>query len=294
MNVLEWAMSSVLGSPTTQQAGAIDVIAIRQSDGTLTCSPFHVKLGKASQKGERRIVKLKVNGKEVALSMKLGPAGEAFFVERSKEYQSMVRNARKMSSSTAAGSSAVADAEEASVLSSKTEITSVGGNGHHGGGGSPEVEAANEATSTAVQKGESGASSSLILPENELVSRIRRRTLSESDLLNINSSNGRGRVFESVAKVETGKEDKDEGDPSSTTNSNRLGNYYSAAATTTTTTTGGYYTSRYRGGDVVMAGAEGVEGELSQTGTGRRIVHAHGPCIYSYSCIARGRRRRSS
>jgi len=84
--VFEWAVSSVLGSPNSQ-SGAIDVIAVRKPDGTLSCSPFHVKLGKASKSGEKRIVKLKVNGKDVELSMKLGPAGEAFFVERSRDFR---------------------------------------------------------------------------------------------------------------------------------------------------------------------------------------------------------------
>jgi phosphatidate phosphatase LPIN len=79
--VLEW----VMGMPSAQ-AGAIDVIAVRKADGTISCSPFHVKLGKASKKGEKKIVKLKVNGKAVDLSMKLGPAGEAFFVERTREF----------------------------------------------------------------------------------------------------------------------------------------------------------------------------------------------------------------
>jgi phosphatidate phosphatase PAH1 len=79
--VLEW----VMGSPHSP-AGAIDVIAIRNPDGTLACSPFHVQLGKPAKKGEKKVVKLRVNGKSVDLSMKLGPAGEAFFVERSREY----------------------------------------------------------------------------------------------------------------------------------------------------------------------------------------------------------------
>lgn len=86
MNVFEWAVSSVLGSPNAQ-AGAIDVIAIRKADGGLSCSPFHVKLGKSSKKGEKGIVKVTVNGKDVELSMKLGPAGEAFFVERSRDFR---------------------------------------------------------------------------------------------------------------------------------------------------------------------------------------------------------------
>ena len=42
-----------------------------------------MKLNKAAKKGDScRIVKLTVNSKDVALSMKLGGAGEAFFVER--------------------------------------------------------------------------------------------------------------------------------------------------------------------------------------------------------------------
>lgn len=80
-SVLEW----VMGSPNSQ-AGAIDVIAVRKPDGSLSCSPFHVKVAQASKKGEKKIVKLRVNGKDVDLSMKVGPAGEAFFVERTREF----------------------------------------------------------------------------------------------------------------------------------------------------------------------------------------------------------------
>lgn len=80
MNVLEWFLGS-----QALPAGAIDVVAVRHEDGSLLCSPFHIKLGKAAKKGEKKIVKLRVNGKEVDVFMKLGPAGEAFFVERTKE-----------------------------------------------------------------------------------------------------------------------------------------------------------------------------------------------------------------
>jgi len=91
MNVIEWAVSSVLGSTlnNSHSTGAIDVIAIRRTDGSgsvVSCSPFHVKLGKASKKGERRLVTLRVNSEDVSLSMKLGPAGEAFFVEKARDY----------------------------------------------------------------------------------------------------------------------------------------------------------------------------------------------------------------
>lgn len=73
--------------------GAIDVVAVRDSQGNLSCSPFHVKLNKPAQKGDCcRIVKLTVNSKDVALSMKIGSAGEAFFVERTN-LKSLSRNA---------------------------------------------------------------------------------------------------------------------------------------------------------------------------------------------------------
>jgi phosphatidate phosphatase PAH1 len=72
--------------------GAIDVVAVRDSQGNLSCSPFHVKLNKPAQKGDCcRIVKLTVNSKDVALSMKIGSAGEAFFVERTN-LKSLSRN----------------------------------------------------------------------------------------------------------------------------------------------------------------------------------------------------------
>ena len=66
-------------------SGVIDVVAIRKSNGTIECSPFHVKLNNGSRqikdpKGSSRIV----NGTPVPLSMKLGRAGEAFFLERTK------------------------------------------------------------------------------------------------------------------------------------------------------------------------------------------------------------------
>lgn len=73
---------------TTQNSGtgAIDVIAVRDSTGNISCSPFHVKLNRAGRRGDpNRIVNLAVNAKDVSLSMKLGAAGEVFFVERTRE-----------------------------------------------------------------------------------------------------------------------------------------------------------------------------------------------------------------
>ncbi|KAL2823424.1 Lipin/Ned1/Smp2-domain-containing protein [Aspergillus cavernicola] len=62
-------------------SGAIDVIVIEQEDGTLACSPFHVRFGKFSLlRPYEKKVEFKVNGAKQDYAMKLGEGGEAFFV----------------------------------------------------------------------------------------------------------------------------------------------------------------------------------------------------------------------
>ncbi|KAJ6137381.1 Lipin N-terminal [Penicillium samsonianum] len=62
-------------------SGAIDVIVIEQEDGTLACSPFHVRFGKFSLlRPFEKKVEFKVNGIKQEYAMKLGEGGEAFFV----------------------------------------------------------------------------------------------------------------------------------------------------------------------------------------------------------------------
>lgn len=62
-------------------SGAIDVIVVEQEDGTLLCSPFHVRFGKFSLlRPYEKKVEFKVNGVKQDYSMKLGEGGEAFFV----------------------------------------------------------------------------------------------------------------------------------------------------------------------------------------------------------------------
>ncbi|KAK2768325.1 hypothetical protein FQN54_000178 [Arachnomyces sp. PD_36] len=62
-------------------SGAIDVIVIEQEDGTLACSPFHVRFGKFSLLlPYEKKVEFRVNGVKQGYSMKLGEGGEAFFV----------------------------------------------------------------------------------------------------------------------------------------------------------------------------------------------------------------------
>lgn len=62
-------------------SGAIDVIVTEQEDGSLACSPFHVRFGKFSLlRPYEKKVEFKVNNIKQNYSMKLGEGGEAFFV----------------------------------------------------------------------------------------------------------------------------------------------------------------------------------------------------------------------
>ncbi|KAJ7999646.1 hypothetical protein DPEC_G00196570 [Dallia pectoralis] len=71
--------------------GAIDVIVVRQPDGSLQSSPFHVRFGKMGVlRSREKVVDMEVNGEPVQLQMKLGDNGEAFFVEENEDFESRV------------------------------------------------------------------------------------------------------------------------------------------------------------------------------------------------------------
>lgn len=71
--------------------GCIDVIVVRHPDGSLHCSPFHVRFGKLRVlRSSEKVVDIEINGKPVDLHMKLGDNGEAFFVQQmEKEKESI-------------------------------------------------------------------------------------------------------------------------------------------------------------------------------------------------------------
>uniref|UniRef100_A0A4W3IQ93 phosphatidate phosphatase n=1 Tax=Callorhinchus milii TaxID=7868 RepID=A0A4W3IQ93_CALMI len=61
-------------------SGCIDIIVVRQPDGSLQCSPFHVRFGKLGVlRSKEKVVDIEINGEPVQLHMKLGDNGEAFF-----------------------------------------------------------------------------------------------------------------------------------------------------------------------------------------------------------------------
>lgn len=72
-------------------SGCIDVIVVRQPDGTLQCSPFHVRFGKMGVlRSREKVVDIEINGEPVSLHMKLGENGEAFFVKETEDDGEMV------------------------------------------------------------------------------------------------------------------------------------------------------------------------------------------------------------
>lgn len=72
-------------------SGCIDVIVVRQPDGSLHCSPFHVRFGKMGVlRSREKVVDIEINGEPVDLHMKLGDNGEAFFVQQTKNDQEVV------------------------------------------------------------------------------------------------------------------------------------------------------------------------------------------------------------
>ncbi|KAM8945638.1 phosphatidate phosphatase LPIN3-like [Pelodytes ibericus] len=90
MNYVGQLAGSVLGrvrelynevNPATL-SGSIDVVVIKQPDGSFRSSPFHVRFGKLGILRSTEIgVDIEVNGEPVDLQMRLGENGEAFFMQ---------------------------------------------------------------------------------------------------------------------------------------------------------------------------------------------------------------------
>uniref|UniRef100_A0A8C4DSC3 phosphatidate phosphatase n=1 Tax=Dicentrarchus labrax TaxID=13489 RepID=A0A8C4DSC3_DICLA len=71
--------------------GGIDVIVVRQPDGSFQCSPFHIRFGKLGVlRSKEKIVDIEINGESVDLHMKLGDNGEAFFVEENENMETIM------------------------------------------------------------------------------------------------------------------------------------------------------------------------------------------------------------
>lgn len=94
MNYVGQLAGSVLGrvrdlyngvNPATL-SGSIDVVVVRQPDGSFRSSPFHVRFGKLGiLRSSEMTVDIEVNGEPVDLPMRLGENGEAFFIQDVEE-----------------------------------------------------------------------------------------------------------------------------------------------------------------------------------------------------------------
>eukprot|EP01129_Flabellula_baltica_P011465 TRINITY_DN5027_c0_g1_i4.p1 TRINITY_DN5027_c0_g1~~TRINITY_DN5027_c0_g1_i4.p1 ORF type:complete len:419 (+),score=88.21 TRINITY_DN5027_c0_g1_i4:23-1279(+) len=89
MNYIERILDGVHSVFNVNEAtlsGAVDVIVVRQSDGSLKSTPFHVRFGKLKLFSYRENrVSLVVNGNECKdVMMKLGSGGVGFFVRESE------------------------------------------------------------------------------------------------------------------------------------------------------------------------------------------------------------------
>ncbi|XP_007456967.1 PREDICTED: phosphatidate phosphatase LPIN1 isoform X2 [Lipotes vexillifer] len=72
-------------------SGCIDIIVVRQPNGSLQCSPFHVRFGKMGVlRSREKVVDIEINGEAVDLHMKLGDNGEAFFVQETDTDQEVI------------------------------------------------------------------------------------------------------------------------------------------------------------------------------------------------------------
>ncbi|XP_047424585.1 phosphatidate phosphatase LPIN2-like isoform X2 [Mugil cephalus] len=72
-------------------SGCIDVIVVRQPNGTFQCSPFHVRFGKLGVlRSREKVIDIEINGEPVELHMKLGDNGEAFFVQETEQHNEIV------------------------------------------------------------------------------------------------------------------------------------------------------------------------------------------------------------
>ncbi|KAM9053996.1 phosphatidate phosphatase LPIN1 isoform 3-T6 [Megaptera novaeangliae] len=72
-------------------SGCIDILVVRQPDGSLQCSPFHVRFGKMGVlRSREKVVDIEINGEAVDLHMKLGDNGEAFFVQETDNDQEVI------------------------------------------------------------------------------------------------------------------------------------------------------------------------------------------------------------
>ncbi|XP_070051169.1 phosphatidate phosphatase PAH1-like isoform X3 [Nicotiana tomentosiformis] len=71
-----------VATPFHPFGGAVDIIVVKQQDGTFRSTPWHVRFGKFQGvlKGAEKVVRIEVNGVEAGFHMYLDNSGEAYFI----------------------------------------------------------------------------------------------------------------------------------------------------------------------------------------------------------------------
>ncbi|QHS75435.1 phosphatidate phosphatase PAH1 [Saccharomyces paradoxus] len=111
-------------------SGAIDVIVVEHPDGSLSCSPFHVRFGKFQiLKPSQKKVQVFINEKLSNMPMKLSDSGEAYFVFEMGDQVTDVPDELLVSPVISAASSPP-QSPETSILEGGTEGEGEGENEH--------------------------------------------------------------------------------------------------------------------------------------------------------------------
>lgn len=86
--------SNILDFNHSVLSGAMDIIIVRNKDGSMTSSPFHVRYGSLQiVKTKEKFVSILVNGTETSLKMRLSTSGDAYFLkEPSSQKKSKKQN----------------------------------------------------------------------------------------------------------------------------------------------------------------------------------------------------------
>ena len=72
---------SGMNNATDMLSGAIDIVVVEQPDGSLKCTPWHLRFGRLKVlRSKEKVIRIMINGKLTELCMKIGEAGEAYFV----------------------------------------------------------------------------------------------------------------------------------------------------------------------------------------------------------------------
>ena len=88
------ALSNMLDFNKSVMSGAMDVIVVKQKDGSFKSTPFYVRFGSFKLfKSKEKVVTIEVNGVETSAKMKLSSTGDGYFtidIENKKEIDLIV------------------------------------------------------------------------------------------------------------------------------------------------------------------------------------------------------------